>query len=492
MIDDLCELFETPFTPLPTVNLFSDFVEKFNCKRYYDSPIIQLLCRMTKNEIAFFEDSFPYQIAETFPSLMENGRDKQFKQFCSKRPLWVDDFLKSKHNNFADYYEELLQESLLIASQHYEKDKSFLQEVLINDNEDLYINESSYISRNQIFDILYFILGKSTSFLMTDIDSDIFKIVSDIVSDANNIMKYIEDGNCKDFEFGKSSDFIILTPSLMNAIGKNYDEAQGIYTINDIIKNIINYIWSMTFKSIREEMSNIEFINSIRADSKRFYAFDSNNTEFQHFLMDFIQTHEQFNEAEREFINRWLQKFEIADSYEIEMDKGAGSKIFLIRGEEKINLVDLGYGVTQFLPILLKIAYCDYLQGQMYDAERYADRRIVVLEEPETNLHPKYQSLLADMFCDASQTLKLQFIIETHSEYLIRKLQILTAKKDIKPEDSVIYYLGNPDPSKRTKGEDQVRKITIKPNGVLSQPFGTGFYDEADNLALDLMDYSLN
>ena len=39
----------------------------------------------------------------------------------------------------------------------------------------------------------------------------------------------------------------------------------------------------------------------------------------------------------------------------------------------------------------------------------------IAVEEPEIHLHPKYQSLLADMFVDAYKTLGQHLIIETHS-----------------------------------------------------------------------------
>ena len=49
---------------------------------------------------------------------------------------------------------------------------------------------------------------------------------------------------------------------------------------------------------------------------------------------------------------------------------------------------------------------------------------IVIIEEPEMNLHPKYQSLLADLFLELSERYGFRFIIETHSEYMIRKTQV--------------------------------------------------------------------
>lgn len=134
----------------------------------------------------------------------------------------------------------------------------------------------------------------------------------------------------------------------------------------------------------------------------------------------------------------------------------------------RLLLSDLGFGYTRLLVILL--------EGLL----NRTSESLLVLEEPETNLHPNLQSKLADLFVDMAGRGQ-RLLVETHSEYLIRKLQYLVATGQAKPEDIVIYYLG-PDPT----ADDHVREITLDERGALSQPFGPGFYDEATNLMADL------
>ena len=110
----------------------------------------------------------------------------------------------------------------------------------------------------------------------------------------------------------------------------------------------------------------------------------------------------------------------------------------------------------------------------------FGNSSLLILEEPEANLHPDFQSKLADVIVSAGKKFNIQFIVETHSEYFIRKLQYLTAKKDILPEHTVIYYFYNP--TDIPKGESQVNEINITPNGGLTDSFGTGFFDEATNI----------
>ena len=108
---------------------------------------------------------------------------------------------------------------------------------------------------------------------------------------------------------------------------------------------------------------------------------------------------------------------------------------------------------------------------------------MILLEEPETNLHPKLQSQIADFLLDAIKTFEVRFIIETHSEYIIRKIQILTAEKLLKPTESVIYYFNE----KKEDESKKVIKIEIKPNGTMSNEFGKGIFDEATNLKFELL-----
>ncbi len=99
------------------------------------------------------------------------------------------------------------------------------------------------------------------------------------------------------------------------------------------------------------------------------------------------------------------------------------------------------------------------------------------IEEPESNLHPRLQSLLADFFMDLCKTFEVRVIIETHSEYLIRKLQELVADNKIGKDDALIYYFRNPEIA-QAAGKPQVEKIEFSANGEIPYwKFDSGFYD---------------
>ena len=91
------------------------------------------------------------------------------------------------------------------------------------------------------------------------------------------------------------------------------------------------------------------------------------------------------------------------------------------------------------------------------------------------------------MFVEAISLFNIRLVVETHSEYLIRKLQYLIAKGDAKPESTVIYYFNKPDDQRVISGmKERVVKITINEDGHLSDDFGPGFIDEANNISISL------
>ena len=188
-------------------------------------------------------------------------------------------------------------------------------------------------------------------------------------------------------------------------------------------------------------------------------------------------------------------------------EEGLGTLAYLCKGNDDFErhlLADEGYGVTQLVSILLQIETSImeaktnrttiFKSFSTYDgSEEKLKPTVIAVEEPEIHLHPRYQSMLADMFVDAYKTYNVRFVIETHSEYLIRKLQTIVAsnlknnEKGVSANDVSINYLYSPNPDERPKNEKQVKRINIKDDGCLKEPFGSGFFDEADNLSMDLL-----
>ena len=240
-----------------------------------------------------------------------------------------------------------------------------------------------------------------------------------------------------------------------------------------------NYTLNMAFNSIH-------YVPSVRADVNRRYKLGENHTEFQKLLnLFFAKTPAGVKSFP--FIDRYVSVFGIADKVEFLIaEDNYDSRVVIHKGGKLMNLADIGYGYAQVLPLILKLGLL--INESWDDIALKINSSIMVIEEPETNLHPALQSKLADMFIECYRKYNIQFIVETHSEYLIRRLQRRTAefynqkrKNDLSvPTDfTKIYYFYPPD--NVPEGEKQIYKIEIEKDGALTKNFGTGFFDEAGN-----------
>lgn len=95
----------------------------------------------------------------------------------------------------------------------------------------------------------------------------------------------------------------------------------------------------------------------------------------------------------------------------------------------KRNLIDVGYGVSQALPLLTELL-------------REDAPSMFLLQQPEVHLHPSAQAALGSLFCNTAGP-ERQLIVETHSDYILNRVRmdIRDKKTNLKPEDvSILYF----------------------------------------------------
>lgn len=177
-----------------------------------------------------------------------------------------------------------------------------------------------------------------------------------------------------------------------------------------------------------------------------------------------------------------LYKLELIHEFSVEaIAKGRKEHEVFIRinnSSPKVKISNVGFGISQALPVIVQAFYAE-------------DNSTVIMEQPEIHLHPKVQSGLADIFIDALHIEKrqnpilrnrfckrenLQFIIESHSEHFLTRLQRRIAEEKIKPEEVAIYFVDN------KAGKATIEELRINEYGDIENWPENFFGDEMGDL----------
>ena len=93
------------------------------------------------------------------------------------------------------------------------------------------------------------------------------------------------------------------------------------------------------------------------------------------------------------------------------------------------NLIDVGYGVSQALPVITEMLRADAPS-------------IFLLQQPEVHLHPSAQAALGSLFCQVAGASR-QLVVETHSDHLMDRVRmdVRDSKSELRPEDvSILFF----------------------------------------------------
>ena len=99
-----------------------------------------------------------------------------------------------------------------------------------------------------------------------------------------------------------------------------------------------------------------------------------------------------------------------------------------LRGPQR-NLIDMGYGVSQVLPLITELLRPD--APSMF-----------LLQQPEVHLHPSAQAALGTLFCQVASPDR-QLIVETHSDHLLDRIRmdVRDGTTGLKPDDvSILFF----------------------------------------------------
>jgi hypothetical protein len=201
--------------------------------------------------------------------------------------------------------------------------------------------------------------------------------------------------------------------------------------------------------AIRRELENISYLGPIRRKPERDYVW---NRKVGYMDMDGHNAVQVLLSDKEivEKVSRWLNRMGVAEKLEVrKVGRSNRYEVLLHREGVKANLRDVGIGVSQVLPVLTLAFFAP--KGST-----------ILLEEPEIHLHPLAQSVLAELFVEVSKERQVQFIVETHSEHLFRRMQTLMARGTASTDDCAMYFI-----EKGEKGAE-IRELKIDEFGRLT------------------------
>ena len=247
---------------------------------------------------------------------------------------------------------------------------------------------------------------------------------------------------------------------------------------------------------------SIAYMGANPAKQSALFAIRDKNNSLAQAIHEYKQLNILEGEEENRFVLKWMQVFEVGDDFSISMHAGEAYEMRILSNNVRIHLADKGMGSIQAMLLIMRIACVikriklaeknstvnHVVDGKelKQDSSNYGriNKTTVIIEEPELNLHPALQSKLADLFLDVHQRFNIDFLIETHSEYILRRSQVIVAENEfeVAPNENpfCVHYF--------PKDYDQLPyRLDYQEDGSFNRNFGDGFFDEASSSTLELL-----
>jgi predicted ATP-dependent endonuclease of OLD family len=222
------------------------------------------------------------------------------------------------------------------------------------------------------------------------------------------------------------------------------------------------------------------YIGPSRATGERYYriqelALDRIDSKGENLAM-FLNSLDHY---QRERFETWAERHL---GYAVRTRREGGHVSVVLRevgSQQEYNLADVGYGLSQVLPVMVQIWAQTSPRPLSSPLLRSPIVKLLAIEQPELHLHPAYQAKIADALVQTANIVRklshrpnasrLAIIAETHSQAIINRLGEIISKKEISPSDVAVYVFEKSAETEQTA----VSRARFDDDGILLDwPYG--------------------
>jgi hypothetical protein len=221
--------------------------------------------------------------------------------------------------------------------------------------------------------------------------------------------------------------FADLLSSFLASGKTSNEEIENIYKQTAAAEGDLNLLLNRTFNSLRSTFRQlINELREINVLTRRAIGFSEIGIKITSstgkLLLEFLKAQQDADREDRyNFLvdvssdlsnlrKELFTKLGFDESPVIRKDL-ENNKIWMEVGGVNLRNVGMGYWSLAFI--------IDFLFSSIV-----AKKKIIIIEEPELNLHPSLQVELMDVIIELVEEYNLSVVLETHSEYMLRRLQL--------------------------------------------------------------------